>query len=155
MSSRPYRETLLYRQLHKIKDQFDYCFIDCCPTLGDLTVNAILAADKIIVPITYENDALEGMYDLFAVTREIKENRAHSYHILRNQKDVRKSKTNEYIEAKLSEMMIYDQILKTIIRQDENINQAKIEGLPIFLYAPHSNGAKDFNALAEEIICLN
>lgn len=150
--SKPYREMLLSRQLFKIAENFDYCIIDCCPTLSDLTINAIFAAHEFIIPITYENDALEGMADLFKVINEIKEEKLYQFKILRNQYDKRKSKTNDYIERKLSDLILKDHVFKTVIRQDENINQAKIESLPIFLYAPQSNGAKDFNALTEEII---
>lgn len=151
LANKPYREMMLYKQLYKIRDKFDYCFVDCSPTLSDLTVNAILAADTILIPVTYENDALEGMSDLFTVINEIKENRPFTFHIVRNKKDVRKSVTNDYIENKLSDFIVKGHVLNTIMRQDESINQAKIESLPIFLYAPQSNGAKDFNALAEEL----
>ncbi len=150
--NKPYRETLLYRQLYKLNTKFDYCLIDCSPTLSDLTVNAILAADLILIPVTYEEDALEGMNDLFNVIKEIKEEREYQFKIIRNQKDSRKKKTNEYIEGKLSDFVLGGHVLETIIRQDEAINQAKIEGVSIFTFAPHSNGAKDFTQLTEELL---
>lgn len=159
--NKPYRETFLQKKLQvlnsaKSQVYFDYYIIDCSPTLSDLTINAIYAADFILIPVTYEDDALEGLADLFQVIKEIKEERPFQFKIVRNQKDMRKTKTNEYIENKLSDFLVRGHILNTIIRQDENINQAKIERRPIFLYSPYSNGADDFTALTEEILlCLN
>lgn len=152
MASRAYRETILSKIIQRINEPYSYIFIDCSPTLNDLTVNAIYAADLILIPVTYEDDALEGLSDLFTIIKEIKENQRFMYKILRNQKDSRKSKTNEYIEKKLQPFEVEGTLLKTIIRQDEAINQAKIERKPIFLYAPNSHGAIDFTTLTQELI---
>lgn len=154
LANRPYRETILSKQIIKLGERQDYIFIDCSPTLSDLTINAIYAADFILVPVTYEDDALEGIADLFKVINEIRPD-GIKFKIVRNQKDVRKTKTNSYIEDKLSDFIVKDHVLKTIIRQDEHINQAKIERKPVYLYNPSSNGACDFNLLTEELLaCL-
>lgn len=154
LNNRPYRETILKKQIDKLGNRQEYIFIDCSPTLSDLTVNAIYAADFILIPVTYEDDALEGMADLFNVINEIRSD-GIQFKILRNQKDIRKTRTNSYIENKLNDFIVNEHVFKTIIRQDEAINQAKIERKPISLYSPHSNGALDFQSLTEELlICL-
>ncbi len=150
LSNKPFRESILAKKLKKFPN-YKY-IIDCNPTLSDLTINAIYAADFILIPITYEDDALEGLSDLFKVIKEIKENTPYQFKILRNQFDARKKITNEYIDKKLRSFVDAGHVLKTIIRQDENINQAKIERKPIFLYAPNSNGAMDFNNLTKELL---
>jgi chromosome partitioning protein len=152
MAHRPYRETFLKKQISEF-GAVDCCIIDCSPTLSDLTINAIYAANLILIPVTYEEDALDGMNDLFRVISEIKDtqNLNYKYKILRNQKDPRKTRTNEYIEEKLIPFKQNETLLNTIIRQDESINQAKIERKPVVMYAPNSNGAKDYHALMEEI----
>jgi chromosome partitioning protein len=154
LACRTYRESVLKKQLDKFA--LDYCIIDCSPTLSDLTINAIYAADLIVIPVTYEDDALEGLADLFSVIDEIKENQTFEWRIVRSQKDIRKRRTNEYIERKLEDFATSGNLFNTIIRQDEAINHAKIERKTIFSYAPTSNGATDLKALTEEIkLCLN
>jgi chromosome partitioning protein len=155
LMNRPYRETILKKQIERLGERQEYIFIDCSPTLSELTINAIYAADFILIPVSYEEDALEGMSDLFKVIYEIRED-GIEFKILRNQKDSRKTKTNAYIEDKLHHFIASDHVLKTIIRQDEHINQAKIERRPVFMYDPSCNGACDFNVLTEELLtCLN
>jgi len=150
LNNKPFRETLLAKKLSDV--YVDYFMIDCSPTLSDLTINAIYAANLILIPVTYEDEPLEGLADLFKVINEIKDNQKFIFKIVRNQKDARKTKTNEYIENRLADFIVQDHVLKTIIRQDENINQAKIERKTIFEYAPNSNGAIDFKNLTEELI---
>lgn len=147
--NKPFRETILSKKL-KDKKRSNF-IIDCPPTLSDLTVNAIYGATDILIPITYEEDAIEGMNDLFSVINEIREDNPINFKIVRNQKDMRKSKTNDYIERHLKDFIINSHVCSTIIRQDENINQAKIERKPVFLYNPQSNGAKDFLTLTGEL----
>lgn len=148
--NRPFRETILDKKI--ILQENHFYIIDCPPTLSDLTINAIYASTDIIIPVTYEEDALEGMADLFSVINEIKENQVFNFKILRSKKDSRKSRTNEYIENKLKAYILEGHVFNTIIRQDEAINQAKIERKPVFIYAPQSNGTKDYLQLSEEIL---
>lgn len=152
ITNKTYRESILSKQIKKISLLHDYVLIDCSPTLSDLTINAIYAADFILIPVTYEDDALEGLNDLFRVITEIKDNTKCAFKILRNKKDIRKSRTNDYIENKLKPFVKKGHLCKTIIRQDEAINQAKIERQTIFQFAPSSNGALDFRSLAEELL---
>ncbi len=158
LQGRNYRESILKNSLDRMETKFDYCLIDCSPTLTDLTINAVYASDYFLVPVTYEDDALEGLTDLFRVIEEIKvpqhesTGKGYSFGIVRNQKDIRKKRTNDYIEDRLQALKDNGHILETVVRQDENINQAKMERKTIFEWAPHSNGALDFNLLTEELL---
>jgi chromosome partitioning protein len=153
LASKSFRESILKKQLKKFA--MDICIIDCSPTLSDLTINAIYAADLILIPVTYGSDALEGMADLFSVIDEIKEGQDYQWKIVLNGRDCRKKRTNEYIDRKISEFLTTGNLMKTIIRQDELINQAKIESQTIFQYAPKSTGSQDLKQLSEELLaCL-
>lgn len=152
LASKAYRESILLKSIKKMNLKTEYVFIDCSPTLSDLTINAIYAADFILIPVSYEDDALEGLADLFNVIREIKEGMTYQFKILRIQKDVRKKRTNEYIEERLEPFINANSVFNTIIRQDEAINQAKIERQSIFTFAPNSNAASDFKILTDELI---
>lgn len=152
LTTKLYRESLLNRALSRLLNIYEFIIIDCCPTLNELTINAIYSADELIIPVTYEEDALEGLNDLFNIMHEIKGNNFYNYKILRIKKDSRKKITNHYIEKALTPFIIDGKVFDTIIRQDESVNQAKIERQSIFLYAPLSNAATDFVNLAGEII---
>jgi chromosome partitioning protein len=152
LANKPYRETLLAKQLAKISESFDYGIIDCSPTLSELTINAIYAADFILIPIRYEEDALDGVNDLFNVIDEIKDHQEYTYKILRNGCDARKKTVNFYIEDKLKPFIARGDVFKTIIRQDEEINKAKIEHMPVLAFSPKSSGAFDIISLTEEIL---
>jgi len=149
------RETYLYNILSKIEEPLDYCVIDCCPTLGELTINAIYCADIILIPVTYEKDSIQGISDLFHVINEVKEFDKYIFKIVRNKKDIRKSITNEYIENNLNDLYKEGHVLETIIRQDEHINQAKIRNMPVYKYNKSCKGTNDLFSLTEEILCLN
>lgn len=150
--TKAHKEKILQRQLQKVTDKYDYIIIDCPPTLSSLTVNAMYAANFILIPIKYEKDALEGVADLFTSISEVKEDEVFDYKILRNACDHRKTKTNRFIDEKLSDFESQNKVMKTIIRDVEDINQAKISDEPVFTYNPKSNATQDFTALAKEII---
>lgn len=145
-----YREKILQKSLEKVKEDYDFVIMDCPPTLGVLAINAIYAADSIIIPTNYGRYALDGMADLIKSIREIKENQNLSFFILRNLYERRNKKTNAYIEEELSHFG--EKLLGTIIRKNEAINQAQISGLPISIFDKSSKGAHDFQQLSREIL---
>ena len=147
-----HREKILFNQLEKLADSFDFVIMDCPPMLGEFTVNAIYASNYILIPIKYEEDALDGVSDLFDTIKEIKENGDFQYKILRNAKDARKTTVNEYVENKLNPFLERGDVFKAIIRQDEEINKAKISHQPVKTYAPKSNASQDYRKLTEEVI---
>lgn len=148
VSSRIHREKLLHNHLKKL--DFDYIFLDCPPNLGVITINAIYTADFILIPVTYDKGALDGMADLLGTVREVKESVDSNYKILRNEFDVRNKQTNSYIDSELESFK--DKILITKIRKTEAINQARITDEPIQIYDPQSNGAIDYKELSLELI---
>lgn len=150
ITTRTHREKLLFNHLKKVAGEFDFILIDCPPNLGVLTVNAIYAAERIVIPTTYGKYSLDGIADLFNSITEIKESKAFHYRILRNAFDARTTQTNQFIEGQLEPFAPH--LLQTIIRRSEAINQAQINSEPIFTFDPKGNGTRDFSALTQEIL---
>lgn len=169
ISNRPFKEALLAKQLDKFfllpsdkSSPFEFStngnpkpfiiIIDCPPTLTDLSVNAMYAANFILVPILYEEDSLNGLKDLYTTLDEIKEDQPYKVKILRNKYNETTKIMNRYISAKIDDLDRAGKLFKTIIRQCSDIPLAKTENLPVNLYAPKSRGAQDYLSLAQEII---
>jgi chromosome partitioning protein len=150
MISQHYREKRLHNQLNKLTDAYDFILLDCPPNLGVITVNAIYTAHWILIPTTYGRYSLDGIADLFASIEEIKETEGETSRILRNAFDARNRSTNEYIDRQLS--AVQPQLLTTIIRRCEAINQAQINGEPIFTFDEKGHGAQDFESLTQEVL---
>lgn len=153
IATRAFRETLLDKKLRDpaIFNYFDYIFIDCPPTLSTLTINAMYAADFILIPVTYGKNALEGVADLFDVLAEIKEGQNYEIKILRNQYDARKKTVNAFVAEKLQPLIDQGGVLKTVIRQDESVNRATLENVTVFKYCPHTTASPDYLQLREEL----
>jgi chromosome partitioning protein len=147
---RTHREKLIYNHLKRIVNDFDVILIDCPPNLGVLTINAIYAAEYIIIPTIYGKYSLDGIADLFSSIAEVKETESFQYWILRNAFDARNKQTNQFIENQLEPFST--NLLKTIIRKTEAINQAQINNEPVFTFDPRGNGTQDFAALTQEIL---
>lgn len=148
--TRIHREKILDNHLKKIGKRFDYILMDCPPTLGVLTLNAIYTADLILIPTNYSKYSLDGISDLFRVIAEVKESDSYDYKILRNMKDARSKRTNEVIEEQLNQFG--ERLFGTIIRRSEVINQAQMTNQPVSVFDPGSAGAKDFAALTKEVL---
>ena len=150
INTRTHREKLLHNHLRKIKDSYDYILIDCPPTLGVMSVNAIYTSDLILIPTTYGRYSLDGIADLFSTISEVKESDSYNYRILRNCFDTRNRISNNYIDGQLAPLKA--NLLDTIIRKNEAINQAQMNNEPVFTFDPRSYGAQDFQSLTREII---
>ena len=148
IASRTYREKLLHNHLAKIRDEYDFIILDCPPAVGVVAVNALYAADLILIPTNYSRYALDGIADLFASIREVKEGRGE-YRILRNGFEARNKVTNQYVEQQLAPLS--QNVFATVIRKNEAINQAQISGEPVFTYDPKGRGAADFFSLVNEL----
>lgn len=148
--STTYRESILHKHFEKILNNYDYIVIDCPPTLGVITVNAIFTADIIIIPTNYGRYSLDGIADLFNSIKEIKEGHNYTFKIIRNLYEKRSSQTNNYIESQLKTFS--ENMFKTIIKKSEAINQSQINGTPVQVFSPNSSGAKDFSQLVEELL---
>lgn len=147
------RENKLKAKLDLIKDKFDYILIDCPPSLGLLTINALTAADSIIIPIQCEYYALEGVGQLMNTVNLIKQQLNKELYIegvVLTMNDARTNLSNQVI----SEVKKYfkDNVYKTVIPRNVKLSEAPSYGMPITTYAPLSKGARCYEKLAGEVI---
>jgi chromosome partitioning protein len=144
------RQKLLDGHLRNVENDYDFVIIDCRPTLGPFSENAIYTSDLILIPTNCSKFSLDGISDLFAKVKDVKETENFRYKILRNLYDLRATQSNAVINSELERFQ--DNLLKTIIRRSEPINQAQMSEETVFTFAPTSNGAIDFKNLVKEIL---
>ncbi|MDY6250030.1 MAG: AAA family ATPase [Bacteroidaceae bacterium] len=151
-----HREFIIKNLLATIKDEYDFVFIDCSPSLGLITVNALTAADSIIIPVQCEYFALEGIGKLLSTIKLIKKKLNPSLEIegfLLTMYDKRLKLANQiYDEVKRH---FQDLVFKTVILRNVKLGEAPSHGLPVILYNADSRGSKDHLSLAKEIIKKN
>lgn len=148
-----FRETFLLKALEDL--EYDFIIIDCRPTLGTLTINALYACNFIIVPCEMSRYALDGFADLLETINHVKNgdfsvHKSNSLRILLTKFDVRTKTTNEWVLNELKQFQSL--IFQSIIRRNEAINQAHIAQEPIFIFKENSAGAEDYKKLTEEFI---
>ena len=143
----PGRELILSGLIAKSLDhrKFDYILIDCPPSLGLLTLNALTAADYLIIPVQAQFLAMRGMAKIMNPKLAIGG-------IVITQFDKRKT-LNKSV-AELVKDSFCDKVFKTVIRDNVSLAEAPIKGKNIFEYSKNSNGAKDYMALAQEVLKL-
>jgi chromosome partitioning protein len=147
------REIILRESLKKSKNDFDYIFIDCPPSLGLLTLNALTTAAEVIIPIQAEFFALEGLTKLVQTIQLVTERINPATHIsgvLITMFDKRKNICKEVAER--VKKHFGDRVFKTKIRENVKLAEAPSFGQTIFEFAPNSHGAEDYRKLAKEII---
>lgn len=150
MEERTYR---LKQALAPIKDSYDYIFIDCPPSLGLITLNALCASSGLLVPIQCEYYALEGLAQLVSTVRLVKRRYNEDIEIegvLLTMFDSRLKLTGQVV----SEVKKYfpDQVYRTVIPRNVRLSEAPSYGQPIQYYDPYSRGAKAYDDLAKEFI---
>lgn len=151
--NKPNRESVLARLLEPVKDKYDYIFIDCSPSLGLITVNALTAADSVIIPVQAEYFALEGISKLLNTIRIIKSRLNPSLDIegfLLTMYDARLRLANQIYEELKGHFA--DMVFDTVIPRNIRLSEAPSHGLPVILYDPESRGATSHTLLAKEII---
>ena len=150
------REKILRQLLEPIRADYDYILIDCSPSLGLITVNALSAADSVIIPVQCEYFALEGISKLLNTIKIIKNKLNPALEIegfLLTMYDSRLRLANQiYDEVKRH---FQELVFKTVIQRNVKISEAPGHGLPVILYDADSAGAKNHLALAKEIISKN
>lgn len=156
MLNLPNREKVLAEMLRPLKNDYDYVLIDCSPSLGLITVNALTAADSVIIPVQCEYFALEGISKLLNTIKIIKSRLNPSLEIegfLLTMYDSRLRLANQiYDEVKKH---FQELVFKTVIQRNVKLSEAPSHGLPVILYDTDSTGAKNHLALAKEIIEKN
>lgn len=147
------REHRLRKVIHAVKEDFDYVLIDCPPSLGLLTINALVAADSILIPIQCEYYALEGVSQLVDTYHRIKKNLNASIEIEGVLLTMYDSRTNLSSQV-VDEVNKYfkDKVYKTVIPKNVRVAEAPSYGMPVVEYDKHSKGAKAYIKLAKEFI---
>lgn len=154
--NKPERERILQRSLSSIRDKFDFIIIDCSPSLGLITVNALTAADSVIIPVQAEYFALEGISKLLNTIRILKNKLNPSLEIegfLLTMYDARLRLANQIYEELKSHFgsMVFD----TVIPRNIRLSEAPSHGLPALVYDPESRGALSHIYLAKELQTKN
>jgi chromosome partitioning protein len=148
--SRIRREERLGRALETLRNSYQGIILDCPPTMGILSYNAISAADLLLIPVQPGVGAITGLRSLLDAARELREEDNVPYRILITMFDVRTTRTNSILEELLEEHR--RALLKTIIYKSESLNQANLAGKPILKFLPHSRGAYEYQALCDEVL---
>ena len=147
------RESVLKEAVEKVKDEFDYIFIDCPPSLGLLTINALVAADSLIIPIQCEYYALEGVAKLLESMQMVKRRMNPDLEIFGVVMTMFDSRTTLSKQV-VNEVQGYfgKKMFKTIIPRNVKLSEAPSHGLPVAMYARVSKGALAYSKLAREVV---
>ena len=156
MLNLPNRENVIKNMLATIRDEYDFILIDCSPSLGLITVNALTAADSVVIPVQCEYFALEGISKLLNTIKIIKSR-------LNPQLEIEGFLLTMYDSRLRLAKQIYDEVkrhfqelvFKTVIQRNVKLSESPSHGLPVILYDADSTGSKNHLALAKEIINKN
>ena len=156
MLNLPNRENVIKNMLATIRDEYDFILIDCSPSLGLITVNALTAADSVVIPVQCEYFALEGISKLLNTIKIIKSR-------LNPQLEIEGFLLTMYDSRLRLANQIYDEVKRhfqelvfmTVIQRNVKLSESPSHGLPVILYDADSTGSKNHLALAKEIINKN
>ena len=152
LRSRNEREKMLYRVLEPLKNDYDYILIDCSPSLGIITVNALTASDSVLIPVQAEYFALEGISQLLNTIRIIKSRLRPQLEIegfLLTMYDARLRLANQIYEDLKGHFG--DMVFSTVIPRNIKLSESPSHGLPVILYDPDSRGSIAYMQLAREL----
>ncbi len=147
------REYQLKQSLHALRDQYDYIFIDCPPSLELLTLNSLCAADQILIPVQCEYYALEGLSDLMATMRAVKRRlnpKLELFGVLLTMFDGRTNFSMQVAEEVRRHFP--GKVFATVIPRNVRLAEAPSHGMPVTAYDKYSRGAAAYRGLAEEIL---
>ena len=150
------REQRLKEKLEEIKDNFDYIFIDCPPSLGLITLNAFTASDSVLIPVQCEYFALEGLGQLLNTVNLVKKHLNKTIMIegaLLTMYDIRTNLSNQVVKE--VKKYFNDKVYKTVIPRNVRLSEAPSYGMPITEYDPRSKGAKAYMKFAKEFLKMN
>ncbi|WP_085993793.1 ParA family protein [Oceanobacillus senegalensis] len=147
------REIRLKKALESLRDEYDYIIIDCPPSLGLLTLNALTASDTVIIPVQCEYYALEGLSQLLNTIRLVQKHLNKSLMIEGVLLTMLDARTNLGIQV-IEEVKKYfqDKVYQTIIPRNIRLGEAPSHGEPIITYDPKSKGAEVYLELAKEVM---
>ncbi len=156
MLEQPNREKMMRLVIEKVKDQYDFVLIDCSPSLGLITVNALSAADSVIIPVQCEYFALEGLGKLLNTIKIIQTRLNPELEIegfLCTMYDSRLRLSNQVVEE--VRRHFEDMVFKTLVQRNVKLSEAPSYGKPIVLYDAASNGSTNYLNLAREVLQKN
>jgi chromosome partitioning protein len=147
------REFRLRRALQPVRDLYDYCLLDCPPSLGLLTLNALAAADSVIVPIQCEYYALEGLGQLMQTIQLVQRHLNAALQLEGVVLTMFDGRTNLSIQV-VDEVKRHfkDKVFSTIIPRNVRLSEAPSHGKPVVAYDPRSRGAEVYQELAREVM---
>lgn len=150
------REYRLKEALEQVADQYDYIFIDCPPSLELLTLNALCAADTVLVPVQCEYYALEGLSDLLSTIRIVKRSLNPAIGLEGVVLTMYDGRTNLSMQvAEEVKRHFPGQVYATVIPRNVRLSEAPSYGKPVCAYDPYSRGAEAYDALAQELMEQN
>jgi chromosome partitioning protein len=150
------REQRLKQSIAVIKNKYDFILIDCPPSLGLLTINALTAADTILIPLQCEYYAMEGLSQLLQTIKLVQDHLNPQLDIegvVLTMADYRTNLTTEVIAE--AQRFFDNKVYKAIIPRSIKLSEAPGHGMPVVLYDKHSNGAIAYEQLAAEVINYN
>jgi chromosome partitioning protein len=153
MVTLPERELRLKRVVDALRPRFDHVFIDCPPSLGLLTLNALVAADAVLIPLHCEYFALEGLADLVGTMRRVRSSLNPSLEIEGVLLTMYDDRTNlGQLVARDVREFFKEKVFNTIIPRNVKLGEAPSHGMPAALYDAKSRGAAAYAALAKEVL---
>lgn len=149
----PERESLLKRKIEPLRESYDYILIDCPPSLGLMTLNALVASDSIIIPIQAEFYALEGLSQLVKTVQVVSRKMNPRLHILGILLTMFDGRTNLSLQV-AEEVKKYfgSKVFRTVIPRTVKLSEAPSFGEPVLTYAPKSKGAEAYRKLCREVL---
>ena len=149
----PGRESRLRECLDAVRNEYDYIYVDSPPSLGLLTVNALTAADSVLIPLQCEYLALEGLTQLLGAIRRVQEKLNPGLRIegvLLTMFDARLNLSQQVADE--ARKFFSERVYRSVIPRNVKLSEAPSFGKPIVLYDPHSTGADSYRELAREVL---
>ena len=147
-----HKEYILRKQIHPLRDQYDFIIIDCPPSLSILTINSMTTADSVLVPIQCEYYALEGLSQLMHTITLVKKRlnpELEMEGVVFTMFDARRNLSLQVVENVRANLK--ENVYNTIIPRNVRLAEAPSHGMPINVYDPRSAGAESYRMLAEEV----
>ena len=149
------REHKLKNALNEVRDQYDFTFIDCPPSLGLLTINALVAADRVIIPVPCDIEGLVGLKLLLETINEIKAQANPNLSVLGivvTRYDARTNVSKDIFETIHQQLGQHYRVFKTALKENSSLKEAAMAGKTIYEYDARSSWAIDFDAFINELL---
>jgi len=155
INAEPGREYILKESIENLSEQYDFTLIDCPPSLGTISINALVASDLYLVPMQAENFAFIGLDRILQVAEKVKK-RMNAKLEMAGIVFVKMSHRTKFSQAVMSNIEnneeLKKKVFKTIIRQDISLMESSAFSKNVYQYAPKGRGAADYTSLAKEIL---